>query len=599
MYEFMFPWRLFWLFPILLGGLAGALLAPLSIYKARNLILSTLKFLGFGLVKVAILGVILIAPVISISSGNIDNLVPNFMTMVEVPQEWKTLDIAKYYREFHGDTLELIDLDETNVRLWAHGHEIDLYWAPISDMPLSEGYGHPFNYWSRLFEGWFYGVVSYPHWEDQVIPRDMAEQQSLFFIDWYGVKYMVAWKGWGEFDIAHRFYEDPLPNYLEDRKTYEGVQSVFVISPDYTSPLIAGADVPVVGFVGSGDGYMSFVQDIAMLNLNTSYMIPVKLSESISGISSKKLALVDALVIYDFKKGGLFYGRGWDKVLNFVRNGGKVWIEGGGDSGEKENPRLPAVFPVTASQYGPLDEDWQPGGKLAKEIDFASLEKLVWRDTPWKLSYASSEVVKEGAEVLLTQKDHPIAVVQDIGAGKVLWTGANFWYRPEEFRKNGMKEVRFVELFLEELFGELEKVRIEQPYVARETPEHVRVAGEGFSGVVFKDNHWPGWGATVEASGEKRKVPIFTAGPVLMYVPVPKDMRTGEIKVSIDYHGDPFYWLCFFASAASLLVVVLYLIFGDRILGRFALSKITAHLGEIKIGRIRTTISGWWEKEEE
>lgn len=602
MYAFMFPWRLFWLFPILVGGLAAALLAPLSIYKARNLILSGLKFLVFGLLKVGVLGAILLAPVISISAANIDNLVPNFMEMVEVPQKWETLDIADRYREFHGDKLELIDLEETNVRLWAHGHDIDLYWAPLSDMPLSEGYGHPFNYWGRLFQGWFYGVMSYVNWESKEIPREMAEQQSLWYIDWHGIKYIVAWKGWGEFDIAGRFYTEPPPPYIKKSKTYEGNRTTFVVAPEYTSPLIAGVDVPVIGFVGSGDGYMSFVQDIAMLNLNTSYVIPVKLSESIASIPSDRLALVDALVIYEFEKGFSFlYGRGWNKVLNFAKNGGKVWIETGGNSIERESPRLPAVFPITANQYGPLGEEWQPGGKLAKEIDFPSLGKLVWRDTPWKLSYTSPEAVKEGAEILLTQKDHPIAVVQNIGEGRVLWTGANSWYRPEEFRQKGkgMKEVRFIELFMEELFEGLEPSRPPQPQVERSTPEHVRVRGEGFSGVAFKDYHWPGWGAVVEAGGKRRKVPIFTAGPVLMYVPIPKDMRTGEIKVSIDYHGDPFYWLCFFVSAASLLMVFLYLIFGDRILGRFGLEGLAQRVEAIKVRGIREQIAGWREAEED
>jgi hypothetical protein len=30
------------------------------------------------------------------------------------------------------------------------------------------------------------------NWETQEIPRDMAKQQSLFFIDWYATKYFVT-----------------------------------------------------------------------------------------------------------------------------------------------------------------------------------------------------------------------------------------------------------------------------------------------------------------------------------------------------------------------------------------------------------------------
>ncbi|HUS60086.1 MAG TPA: hypothetical protein VMX76_01745 [Nevskiaceae bacterium] len=585
-YSVLFPGRIFWVWPLFLGCLASVLLLPLSKYEAPKLGLRAVKFFGFGLVKLVIFLVIIISPVCYF--GNRDN----FLNQIKRPQIWETFDIAERYREGQKDLLELVNPKRANVRLWSHDTNLNMRWITISDMPLSEGYAHIWTYYSRLWEGWFYGVMSYSNWESQEIPREMAKQQALFFLDWYGVKYMAAIKDGGEWEVASHFYQDS--PYIEKSKVYKSGRSVFVVSPEYTSPVVAPVATPVVGFVGDDEAYMTFFKDIAMLKLDTSYLIPVKIANSISRISSRDLALVDGLVIYDFKKTGVFYSRGWDKVLNFVRNGGKVWIEGGGNSGERENPQLPAVFPITASQYGPLDKNWQPGGKLANKIDFSSLEPLVYRETPWQISYAPKKAVKSGAKTLLTQKGYPVAVEQEVGKGKVLWTGVNFWYRPEEYRKNGMEEVKLVKLFLESLMGELSPKQA-QAQVERKAPEHIKVTGQEFSGVVFKETNWGGWRATVEAGGKRKGVPIFTAGPEVMYIPIPKDMREGNIKVLINYQGSAFYWLCFVVSLASFLVVVLYLIFGDLVLRRLVPKKITRYYPK----KIKSKISSWWESEED
>jgi len=583
----MFPGRIFWMWPLLLGCLTAALLAPLSEYQAQKWSLKAAKFFGFGLIKLAVFSAIIFSPVLHFYDFN------NFLTQIEKPQKWETFDIVEKRQMKYKYLLDMVDPNDTNYRLRTRNYGINLNWFHISKIPLSEGYAHVRTRRAGLWQSWFFTVLGYLNWEKQQIPRDMAKQQALFLLDWYGVKYMEAVKGEGKWDVAPHFYENP--PYIERSKVYENDRSVFVLSPEYISPIVSSVNVPVVGFVGSEESYIYFLRDIAMLNLNTAYVIPVKLSNSISGISLDKLALVDALVIYDFKKGNpLFYRSGWDKVLNFVKNGGQVWIETGGDSVEKESVSLPAAFPITASKYGPLDKDWYPGGELASKIDFSSLGPLVFQDTPWRASYASPEEVKPEARILLTQKGYPVAVAQQVGKGRILWTGLNFWYRPEEFRHQGkgMNEAGVVKLFWEELFGELPQRKV-QSQVERSEPEHIEVVGQGFSGVVFKENNWPGWKAVVDAGGKKRGVPIFTAGPELMYIPVPKDMRTGEIKVLIDYHGDPFYWFCFFISLVSFLLVVLYLVLGDFILKRFAPKKVLHPEG------IKMRISGWWEREEE
>jgi len=575
--DFMFTTRTLWFFPITAGVVAATLLAPLSARSSSHGFKKGLQFVFQGIVKLIFVILVGFSLLTNIWGVRYESLKPAIRDINEDIRE-----VLSYIVSFIGPQ----DISDANFRIRNHGGGINLLWGVLYDMPLVQGYFHYFTKEARLWQGWFYGVLSKHNFLTGEIPADMAKQQALFFIDWYGVKYFVVEPDFYESGIAPHFYEE---NDYISRKLVQTKSEFLAVAETATSGVVETAKVPVIGFIGNSQGYRVFLKDIAMLNLNTSYLIPVKISNLISDLSSEKLALVDALVIYDFKKSGLFYSQGWDKVLNFVKNGGKVWIESGGDSAERENPNLPLVFPISANQYGSLDKDWQPGGELASKIDFSSLEKLVYRDTPWQISYASSNAVKSGAKVLLTQKGYPVSVEQEVGEGKVLWTGVNLWYRPEEYRQNGMKEVELVRLFLEELLGGLPQKRV-QTQVERSTPEHIKVTGQGFSGVVFKESYSSGWQAAVETNGKKEKLPILIAGPELMYVSIPKEMRGGEIKVTINYRGELLHWFAFLISLISVIVVIGLIFFGS-ILKRFVPGKITRNL--------RGRISSWWESEEE
>lgn len=580
----IFPARFYWMWPLSLGALAAVFLSPLSSYKPRKKISGKLaQWLFSNLAKVVIFLVI----VFSLLSILLNKHLAKEMIKVE-PLE--TQDLAENYRNLLQNVLSKIDQEDIDWRIWSHEQSFNMKWILVSDVPLSGGYAHIYTRRSRLWEGWSYAVMSRPNYESQEIPRDMAEQQALFFLDWYGIKYINFVPGGGEWDIAPYLYQNG--DYL-DVLASDPDKGFLKLKPGLTSEIVSSVNVPVIGFVGNDEGYMTFLKNLAMLNLNTSHVIPLRLAQSPAKLTKSMLANVDGLVLYNFKAGGIFYSRGWNGIFNFVEQGGKVWIEGGGNSSEREKQNLPRVFPITASQYGSLGKDWQPGGEYADKINFSSLEPLVYRDTAWQVSYAPSGSVKPGAKVLLTQKGNPVAVEQAIGKGKVIWTGANFWYRPEEYRQNGLKEIVFVELFLNELMGKLSPKRLEAQ-VERRDPEHIQVRGQGFSGVVFKETNWPGWNAAVENGSQRKKVPVFAAGPELMYIPVPKEMREGMIEVSINYQGDPFNWLSFFISLTSFLAVVLYLIFGGRLFRRFLPKKITEHPRGI-----RMKVSSWWESEEE
>jgi hypothetical protein len=516
----------------------------------------------------------------------------SFFNQLNIPKNWQTVDIAGQYKQNNNFILSHIDNTNTNERLWTHNQGLSLAWNPISNVPLSEGYAHMWTRYSRLWEGWFYGTVSASNWQSGEIPRDMATQQSLFFFDWYGIKYLSAQKNAGlEWDMADHLYIKS--DYIEDVALNDSGQSLVTISSNYTSPVVSSVNTPVVGFVGSDDSYMSFVKDIATLNLNTSYMIPVRLSNTLSGLTNANLKYMDALVIYDYKN-GLFGNLKWKEIENFVNRGGKVWIETGGNSilGQKDN--LPNIFPISRDHYGSLGEDWAAGGEISGKVDFSLMSKLIFKGTPWKLSYASTNDLRKGANVLLTQKGNPIAVSQNMGKGKVVWSGANFFYRPEEYRQNGVNETKPINLLFHDLLGDLSKSKIDSQ-VTMSTPEKITLTGANLSGVVLKENHWPGWVAKVNASGKNYSVPIFSAGPELMYIPIPREVRNGNVTVIMNYLGSPINWIGFVVSIITLIACIIYLLFGNMFHIKFG-SKLISYFD---IKKYVYNLSKWWGKEEE
>ncbi len=584
----MFPGRIYWIWSLVLGGMTSVLVASMDFdAEAGGVVKKIGKFAIANFSKIVVAGVILYATFIPFR----EDLSP-FLSQLNIPAKWETVDIVKQTEQNVSFILSHIDNSNTNQRLWTHNSFINLSWIPVSNVPLSEGYAHFWTRYSRLWEGWFYGTVSASNWQSQEIPRDMATEQSLFFIDWYGIKYLSAQKNVGaEWDVADHFYIKS--DYVESIALNDAGLSVITISPDYTSPIVSSVNTPVVGFVGSDDSYMSFVKDVAVLNLNTSYMIPVRLSNTLSELSNDKLKYMDALVIYDYKN-GLFGNLKWSEIENFVNRGGKVWIETGGNSILSQSGNLPKIFPISRNSYGSLGEEWVAGGDIAGKVDFSLMSKLIFKGTPWKLSYASTSDLREGANVLLTQKGNPIAVSQNIGKGKVVWSGANFFYRPEEYRQNGMNEVKPINLLFHDLLGDLPKIKIDSK-VTMSTPEKITLTGVNLSGVVLKENHWPGWVAKVNAAGKNYSVPVFSAGPELMYIPIPREVRNGNISVNMDYLGSPINWMGFVVTVFSLIACIIYLLFGNIFHIKLG-GKVTSYLDAKKY---ISKISGWWGKEDE
>jgi len=577
--DFLFPGRTFWYFSLFLAAIAAVLLSPLvSLVERRG---NWWRWLGGIFVSGVIGWVALTNPL------EIDRLLPLPGEVLFDKTEQDQALMAIYKTDLAG-IWDQVDQQDTNVRVELHALP-KLYWNIISPVPQAEGYFHYYTKQSTDWHAWLFATLAEETVENQTIPQDMAEKQALFLIDWYGIKYLIPFPG-PEFNLAPRFWRE---NEYILKKSAEGPPAVLTMKSEFTSGIIEAVNVPLVGFVGSDEGYDAFLRDLGMLNLNTHYLIPLRLTSSINKLAKADLDKIDLLVLYNFKGGG----GSWGKLADFVKKGGNLFIETGGNPSLREGINLPEIFPAEQLEFGSLGREWQVETKEELSvIDFTKLKPLVFKDEPWKVSYVPDiGFIRKGSNVLVTQAGKPVVAEYQIGQGKIIWSGLNSWYRPWEFKNNGMFEVQVLDVILTKLLKTSYRpdVKVE---VIREKPEKIIVEGNNFSGIVFKDNHLPGWKAWVNVNGKKQDLKIYAAGPDLMYLPLPKELGDKPVKVNFVYQGPWLYWFLFFASISSFIFVTIEII---------SPSFLSKRLGFLRLGKIFDpekhfkTIRGWWDKEEE
>lgn len=573
--DFLFPGRIIWFFALTIGSISALLFSPLTEplfdkFKPWKVLLPFIWIFVGG----TILFVLMTNPL------QIDKYKPFARAFIPNKIEGDR-ELGASYKDVLKGVLGEIDQKDINYRIWIHSGE-KIIWNIVSDIPQVEGY---FNYrtkYSGEWTAWFNATLVEEVVKSQTIPQDMADKQALFLIDWFGAKYLYAYPG-EEFNLAPRFWQE---NDYVLRKSADEPPAVFTIKPEFTSGIIGGVKVPVIGFVGSEDGYNVFLRDLGMLNLNTHYLIPLRLGTSINNVSKDDLEKLDLLVLYGLKS----RGGDWGKILDFVKKGGSLFIETGGNSAfSQEVENLPEVFPMDKLNFGSLGKEWQVEKKeeMAK-VDFAKLEPLIYQGEPWKLSYIENPgVLRAGSNILLTQAGKPVVVERDLASGKVVWSGLNSWYRPWELKKNGMTEVEIINIILRRLF-ETPYTKPVEVEINREKPEKVEVLGRDFSGVVFKEKNLPGWKAWVVSENKKKNLKIYGAGIDVMYVKMPKEFLGKTNKVVFEYKGPLDYWIFFGISIFSLIIIIF-----EFISGGFLSKKLGAWN---KLGK---NVKGWWEREDE
>jgi len=579
-----FPKRIFWTVPVVGGLVAARLMRPLA------------EGMGFKGIWPKLAGLLLQAVIAGVIIGGALGVIGSldFKGMRDEFKVWEGGDFAQEFMEARGGLVaELVDINDQNQRIWTHDDVFIQSWSLITDMPMLTGFFHFATKRSDIWDAWTYEVFSNRSYEMQEMPPVVIKAQAEFFINWFGVKVLTeCLPRDSHCTMADHFWQE---DWLVDKKleSKEWARRMVTIKDEYTSGLMEPVIQPVIGFVGSDSGYRSYILNLATLGMDTSKVMVLRLGGTVAVLDKKTLAILDGVVINEQERKGVLDGGGWRNLKKFVESGGKVWIETGGNSVFRDKGSLPGMLPGYKTSFSDLGEAWQMTGELASEMKAFGLSPLKFDEDAWKLSYFDEKQLIEGVNVLLSQAGKPIVVERELGKGKVLWSGVNWFYRYERFRDNWLNEVKPVKLLTERLFGEWKQ----QSEVEFVKPEETRLKARGIKGVVYKYNMYPGWTAYAESEGKKKKLEIYPAGPEVMYVSVPEGMRDGEVEVVFKYKGSLIDWISLGITIVGIGVVGIFLVTGRVVFSAKLKDRLKIKKSG-KSGKKGKSLKKWWDDED-
>lgn len=511
-----------------------------------------------------------------------------------------------------------IDPNRTDYRLFENDQRVNIWWSSLFDMPLVKGYVEipPGDSATGVF---YLSSIALTGSENYLTKswgysEEMAKNNALFLIDWLSIKYIEA-----EHEGTDSY--NPLASYLSKSDLFSNKEKVTVpgwsqlysitflngqtttggitfypenplfltyyeLKDEYVSPIGHTTNASVFGIIGSDESYQTILRDLAVINLNSRYIIPVHLAKSIDSVNSESLNDMDAVILYGYSGGKR---SSWGELEEYVKNGGKVFIETGAtvEQTDSQNLELPALFPVNKTSKKEIGVSWQlkaadPQFRKIKLKDFGD---PVIESKPWLFSLP--EGLRQNAQSIITSQDIPLIASWKYGSGEVIWSGMNLPYHISTYKN--MEEANFLKALLERL-SKIEETSYKDYVFERTSPSRISVTGSSAKGVMFREQSYPDWYASLESG---KRLRLYHAGPSYYgysFVVIPKEVRGESFKVNFTYYPD--FWVWFWEIVWVCAIITL---FDKVILGGKLIIPILRKIKD-KIGK---NVGGWWGKDEE
>lgn len=611
------PYRAFWQFSVGAGALAAFLIGFFVRAVEQRLEGKSYFIISFLLVNVAIgAGVALYAYTI------FNQRVGGTIKVVDANSEYSSAfpeSLGIRYKKDDETQLKkelapsFMDPNDRNTRLYSADATVNIWWHTLFDMPMSRGYiDPPIGTQSRGGIFWLdIAIANDSLTRDFKLSEDIALNNALFLIDWNAI---------GFFEGGRLSSKGPSPgpsSYLIKNKVFDKDEMVtthgaiikyqtasgkpelvpdlpqylhfYKVADKFRSPVISGNNSSVIGLFATTSGYEDFQRLIAVKNLNSKNLIT-----TLSGING---GYIDGMSLAELKNFDAIYLNGYtmrsrtksfDLLTNYVKDGGKVFIDTGAEVKESNSDDLPEIFPFKSSSRKGLGREWEllGSGDIVRDVDLKKFGPLVFNDSEWKLTVPKDSNLRDGSEVILTHKGMPVLVERQLGKGKVIWSGMNLAYHYNQY-KNDEEAKLFINI-LSQLVS-LSENQIEGGKAVWDRPENVSLElAARPRGILFKEQAYKGW--EVKVNG--KKLPIFRTGPTypgFIYVPL-SGIDSGSVKVDFKYRGTrEYYFVAIVNGLAVLLLLDMFLING--FVSRKVLVLVKVIIGK-KVGK-------WWAKEEE
>lgn len=580
--------RTFWFFPLILGCLCAIFWYNLSEVRDFKLLRKSFKEIFIILIKVGVI-IILISPLFKIDKF-INYLEETAQGSALIPYQMNEAVIYDKKELADASLPSWMDAQNQNFRFYVTQPSIIFWFNIFYRMPLVGGYYNPLLEEERNWLYWLDVSISRESIEHFNTPEEVAERDVLFLTDWYGIRYLT--QPLSSYGDAEYFFDND--EYIQNKETSEDKVNVFEVNSDITSPVIKASNAPRLLTVGNSVAYNKLIRALAKENLNSQYLIPVKGPERIDDIVKEDLSQFEAILLFDYhyKREKNFKSmplKPWEVLANYVKEGGYLILETGSEVKEsdiKDIPGIseyPEIFPIKRNTRGDLGMSWEEEinnqSSLLKDISFKNFSPLIYQNTPWKVSYTRTSDIRSWAKPVISQKGYPVLVEGQFGKGKVVWSGMNLLNHIQSY--NNLEESKLFKNILSYSLS-LEKESEVNYTSERPRPEKIKVKGNNFKGVLFKENDYGGWQAKIG----NQKLKIYRAGLNFMYVMIPPDLVV-DPEIQIYYRGTFEGWFFFILSGFTIFLIIIYLLIGQRIL------KLIPSFGLDK------KIKSWWSREDE
>ena len=357
------------------------------------------------------------------------------------------------------------------------------------------------------FQYWLSDATGDPAWN---------ADERLFLLDWYAAGWVFTNPGPAN---AAPYQSDPGRFQKLASSPYGPVVLFKVRDPD---PIVSVSNAPTVLLIGDSSHYEAFLRALAESDIGSSRLVPVYGGADIDDLSQAELARYDTVFTYGASARNP--ARAAALLSAYVRQGGRL-VDDAGDQGIV--PTLASsggtVLPVAATGSGVVVKSWAFTAANGM-IDPASLRSFSapnYNGTEsWQIQQALQ--LEPGARALLRAGRSVVLADRYLGAGRVYWIGLNLPYHIAVF-KNAAESA-----LLGDLVGAADAPVTSSAATPSIGPERVEATATG-RGLLVKET----WGRDWRATADGRAVPVESAGPGMMYVPLP---RNGSADVVLTYH---------------------------------------------------------------
>ena len=518
-------------------------------------------------------------------------------------------------------------------RLYDNDQTVNLWWNSLYSTPLARGYIDPpigiAERWGLFWMDAAFGVGKEGKSsleDDWKVPEAVVEKNIAFLLDWNAVKYLEgnhegqsSLGGLSPILTSDKFVADEKEQavsgkyflgsqeyYLESQKKSNWDETLsqklhfYKIKDELVSPIHQATNAPAVLVIGGKDAFDTVIRFFGMMGLDSRKIIVASGPKLVDDAPLAQMMDFDALVLYkyDYKN----YSKSWERIAKYLENGGKVFIDTGPEVKESSSVDLPAkfpkilpeIFPVGQTKRGDLGTTWE--GEIGdfgyfENVNLEEFSPLQFDKNPWNISYAANGKtdLREGASALLYSHGYPVLAEQEIGKGKIIWSGINLPYHV--LYNYNFAEGKLLANVFSQLF-EFGGPKVEQT-LNWVSPEKRIISSQNAKGVLFKEEAFDGWSAKVSSQNGSSGLQIYKVGPTFpgfMYVRIPQKVQSNPFSVTFFYNGSPASWLTNMVSLATIILILDYLLFKNWLIGK--------RLGFFwRLFSKRT--GSWWAKEEE